>query len=215
MPRPRSRFRLPAPPVEGLEHHESHVAAAARAAGKGRFDGAPVAHVHQGAPGSRELQGKAGADDAHVAGAEIVDALDPAGLQACVDAQDVAHREGVGGVGDQTAVEVEARAVEAAHASRAEVAQLEAREAVEAAPGETRESEIRLPELPQVQRLPDVEAETRVVPVAVAERVPGQSPGLPGAAAGVLPPRPEGVPLAVELAAQEKPGVDRRHWDDK
>src|SRR6266850_7251736 len=195
MPRPGSRFRLPAPPVEGLEHHESHVAAAARAAGEGRFDGAPVAHVHQGAPGSRELQGQTGADDAHVAGAEIIDALDPPGLQACIDAQDVAHREGVSGVGDQTAVEVEARAVEAAHAGRAEVAQLEARETVEAAPVETRESEIHLPELPQVQRLPDVEAETGVVPVAGAERVPGQSPGLPGATAGVLPHAPRAYPF--------------------
>src|SRR6266581_3594152 len=171
---PRSGFSrpvLPAPPVEGLEHHEADVVAAARAAGEGRLQGVAEANVHQGAPGAGKLERQAGADDAHVAGAEVVHALDPAGLDAGVDAQGLADGEGVRGVGDQTAVEVEAGAVEAAHPGRAEVAQLEAREAIETAPVEPGQTEVDLPELSQVERLSQFGAETRVVLVAGTERV--------------------------------------------
>src|SRR5437867_6025040 len=153
MRRPRSRFRLPAPSVERLEHHDSHVAAAARSAREGRLDGAAVPHVHQGAPGTGELKGQSGADGAHIAGAEVVDALDPAGLQAGVDAQDIAHGEGVRGIGDEAAVEVEPRSVESAHAGGTEVAQLEAREPIETPAVEPRQADTQLAELPKVKRL--------------------------------------------------------------
>src|SRR5439155_3413131 len=72
-------------------------------------------------------------------------------------------------------------------------------------------AEAHLPELPQVQRLPRVEAQTRVVPVVRVERVRGQPPAFPGAAAGVLAPGSEGVAAPVELETQERPGLDGGH----
>src|SRR5262249_52016692 len=127
-----SGMRSAAPASEGAEEDDAHVAAASFTFDRGAE---PAAHrdLRQRAPERGELERGLPAGDALVARPEVVLALDPSLLQAELHAQRLCHREAAGDASHEAAIEVYARAVEPVDPRGPEIAQLEAREAVEAA----------------------------------------------------------------------------------
>src|SRR6266581_9794131 len=92
--------RVPAPAIPRLEEDDADVAAASLV-DDGRGDSAAGAHVDERAPGAGELEAYPRPDHPLVAGPEVVEALDPAEIDAGVDAGRLAEREGVARRGGQ------------------------------------------------------------------------------------------------------------------